>query len=184
MFGKTNAEENNGFADCIKLEKENIKLQLEVERLRAKLDIKQEQIENLGAKVESLRKLDANSIRLENEKLVTQIKEMEFEKAHDLSAQKLKTENAKLKSENEVQKSENEHLKKLLETYRNMPDVEQMIKNLSNLAVPSIDELKKFGEQISNDETISNLISKLDKTYDILNQYLSGGHRAYPPIGW
>jgi hypothetical protein len=73
------------------------------------------------------------------------------------------TENLKLKAQVEIQNSENKHLKELLDAYRAMPDVKNMVDSLSSLAVPHMEELKEFSKIIS-DSKVVQLCEELAKT--------------------
>lgn len=153
---------------------ENEKLKIENETLKYKLSDKEERLNDLLEKNRALKRADAEALRVENEKLKSQIQQSDFERENNTEHIELKTQNSKLESELEIQKSENEHLKKLLDTYRAMPDVQNMVKNLSELAVPSIDELKKFAQTLSETQ-VSDLCGKLAETNSKLSDVLSRG---------
>lgn len=151
---------------------ENKKLKIENETLKYKLSDKEERLTDLLDKNRILKRSDSEILRVENEKLKSQVKQSEFERENNTEYIELRTQNSKLESELEIQKSENEHLKKLLDTYRAMPDVQNMVKNLSELAVPSIDELRKFA-QILSETKVTDLCSKLAETNSKLSDVLS-----------
>ncbi len=167
--------------DVSKVVIHNEKLKIENETLKYKLLGKEEMINELIRKNEALKKAKSETLRVENEKLKSQIQQLNFEKENDIEHIELKTKNSKLESELEVQKAENEHLKKLLDTYRAMPDVQNMVENLSKLAVPSIEELKNFAKTLS-DTQVADLCGKLDETNHRLNDVLS--RSSHPAYSW
>ena len=92
-----------------------------------------------------------------------EIEDLKFKAANDTSNIEMATENLKLKAQVEVQNSENKHLKELLDAYRAMPDVKNMVDSLSSLAVPHMEELKEFSKIIS-DSKVVQLCEELAKT--------------------
>lgn len=167
--------------DVSKVVIHNEKLKIENETLKYKLLGKEEMLSELIRKNEVLKKAKPETLRAENEKLKSQIQQLVFEKENNTEHIELKTKNSKLESELEVQRAENEHLKKLLDAYRSMPDVQNMVENLSKLAVPSIEELKTFAKTLS-DTQIADLCSKLDESNHRLNDVLS--RDSYSHFNW
>jgi TolA-binding protein len=163
-------------------------LGVKVAKLEAELEIKN--IENdtlekkLRLKKEELRDYEYSNIKSlkdEVEELQTRIQKMKFEEDNDTKNIELKTANATLNAELKVVKSEVEYLKKLLNTYQELPDVKRMIENLSSLAVPNLEEIKKLAEVLNNNKT-SDVVGLLKDSNDKLDnacRYLSQVTRRY-----
>lgn len=166
MFGKRN-EIPEEHVDVIALAKDKAKLEVEKETLEWKLKDRDEKIEALEAQIKELRRLDASALADKNKELSKKIESLEFSIANNTEQIEIQTENSILKSEKEVMKAENAHLKELLDTYRAMPDVENMIKHLSQLAVPSIKELSAFASQLES-SNITALVEKMDNLDTVL----------------
>lgn len=147
--------------DVIALAKDKAKLEVEKGTLEWKLADREERIAALEAQVRELRQLDAAKLAEKNKELVKKIEELEFSITNNTEQIEIQTENSILKSEKKVMEAENAHLKALLDTYRAMPDVENMIKHLSQLAVPSIKELTAFASQLES-SNITTLVEKID----------------------
>ena len=165
MFGaKKEAvkEENNGI-NTYELQVENEKLKIKVETLQFKLDQANEKYSIIEKQLAELKFTDTEKIKAENASLKKEIADLKFKIANDTNSIELETENKKLKSQVDIQKSENEHLKELLNAYRAMPDVKNMIDSLSSLAVPHMDELKEFAKMLS-DSKVAQLCDELSKT--------------------
>lgn len=129
---------------------------MDISELQKKLCIKESELRDCG----KVQKSDLeNTIRQLNEK----VKRFQFEKDNNTETIELETENIKLKSELDIAKSENAHLKKLLDTYREIPDVKKMIDNLSGLTVPNIEELKEFSKIVNGNE-MKGIIDEMRKT--------------------
>lgn len=126
----------------------------EVRRLKSDSEVSRLEIENKNLKsdVEDLKK---------------KCRDLEFASANDTTKIELQTSVEQLNAIVKIKDSENEHLKKLLDTYRQMPDVENMIKHLSELAVPSIKELEDFANAI-NGSKIDELQQALTRTQEII----------------
>lgn len=154
----------------VDLERENARLTVEVSSLDYKLKDKEERVKMLEEKVSELKRLDAARLASENETLKKKIAELEFAKENDSEKIELQTAIGKLEAVSKIQTEENEHLKKLLDTYRAMPDVEQMVKNLSGLAVPSIEELKKFITVIKDEGQLTELTNAINDVKPLLNE--------------
>lgn len=167
--------------DVSKVVIQNEKLKIENETLKYKLLGKEEMLSELIRKNEVLKRAKSETLKVENEKLKSQIQQLVFEKENDTEHIELKTQNSKLESELEIQKAENEHLKKLLDAYRYMPDVQNMVETLSKLTVPSIEELKTFAKTLS-DTQIADLCSKLDESNHRLSAVLS--RDSYSRFNW
>ena len=128
MFGtKKEAvkEENNGINtyNTYKLQVENERLKIEAETLQFKLDQANEKYSIIEKRLKEIKGTDIERIKEENASLEEKLADLEFKMANDTKSIELETENKKLKSQIDVQRSENEHLKKLLDTYRAMPDI-------------------------------------------------------------
>ena len=165
MFGvKKEAvkEENNGI-NTYELQVENEKLKIKAETLQFKLDQANEKYFIIEKQLKEIKGTDIERTKEENISLKKELTDLKFKMANDTKSIELETENKKLKSQIDVQQSENEHLTKLLDTYRAMPDVRNMIDNMSSLAVPHIDELKEFAKMIS-DSKVAQLCDELSKT--------------------
>lgn len=144
--------------------KENkYKLRVENERLKIESETLTFKLTQLNEKYELIKQRLRENPYSELETALDRIKQLEAEigkmkllEDNDQTNMTMKAENAKLKSEVEIQKAENKHLHELLNTYRNMPDVKQIVENLSSLAVPNIEELRKFS-QVVNESKINEL---------------------------
>lgn len=145
------------------LQIENEKLNIESETLRFKLDQMNEKYSILENQLREARDINTEEIKAENESLKKEITDLKFKMSTDTTQIEVETENKKMKAQIEIQKSENEHLKELLDAYRAMPDVKNMVDSLSSLAVPHLDELKAFSKMIS-DSKVSQLCEELSAT--------------------
>ena len=145
------------------LQIENEKLKVKSETLQFKLDQANDKYLLVENQLREMKNADAEKIKKENISLKEELTDLRFKMANDTKSIELETENNKLKSQVEIQKSENEHLKELLNTYRAMPDIKNMVDSLSSLAVPHLDELKEFSKMIS-DSKISQLCEALSQT--------------------
>lgn len=170
MFG-TKKEENQ--KSNYKLQVENEKLKIESETLGFKLEQMNEKYAILEKQLREVRDVNAEKINAENETLKKEIADLKFKMSTDTSQIEIETENKKLKSQIEIQKSENEHLKELLNAYRAMPDVKNMVDSLSSLAVPHLDELKAFSKMIS-DAKVSQLCDELSETNKSIHRFTTG----------
>lgn len=147
---KTDATQNTEFESTMyDLKVENEKLKIETETLKFTLAAKEEKIAILHDEINGLKTYDYSILQRKNSELEKLVQDMKFKIENDTSNIELETENKKLRSEVEIQKSENKYLKELLDVYRAMPDVKNMIDNLSSLSVPGIEELKRFSQIIS-----------------------------------
>lgn len=164
MFG-TKKEENQ--KSNYELQVENEKLKIESETLQFKLDQMNEKYSILEKQLREARDVNTEKIKAENESLKKEIADLKFKMSTDTTQIEVETENKKMKAQIEIQKSENEHLKELLDAYRAMPDVKNMVDSLSSLAVPHLDELKAFSKMIS-DSKVSQLCEELSAT----NKYM------------
>lgn len=142
---------------------DNEKLKLEKETLEIKLEQMNERYATLEKELREFRYSDIKKLKTENDSLRETIAKWQFKEKNDTSNIELKTENKILKSELEVQESENKHIRGLLEAYRAMPDIKNIVDSLASLAVPHIDELKEFSKIIS-DSKIIQLCEELSKT--------------------
>ena len=153
MFGakKEPIREENKGVNTYDLQVENEKLKIQSETLQFKLDQANEKYSIVERQLK------------ENATLKKELADLKFKMANDTTSIELETENKKMKAQIEIQQAENKHLKELLDTYRAMPDVKNMIDNLSSLAVPHIDELKEFARLLS-DSKITQLCDELSLT--------------------
>lgn len=171
MFGtKKDVEvvkENNDSIDAYKLQVENEKLKIQLETLQFKLDQSNEKYNIIEKQLRDMKNTNIErtleNIKKENASLEKELSDLRFKMENDVKSIELETENKKLKSQVDIQKSENAHLKELLDTYRAMPDIRNMIDGLSSLAVPHMDELKQFAKMLS-DAKVSQLCDELSKT--------------------
>lgn len=168
--------------DVVALAKDKAKLEVEKETLEWKLRDREEKIEALEAQIKELRRLDAAALADKNKELSKKIESLEFSIANNTEQIEIQTENSILKSEKKVMEAENAHLKALLDTYRAMPDVENMIKHLSQLAVPSIKELSAFASQLESSNIIA-LTEKMDTLDTVLRNVGDAVERANRYIG-
>ena len=167
MFGNK-SEENK--KSNYELQLENEKLKIQSETLHFKLDQTNEKYSVLEKQLKDAKYIDVEKIKNENESLRKELSDLKFKLANDTTSIELETENKKLKAEVDIQKSENKHLKDLLDAYRSMPDVKNMVDSLSSLAVPHIDELKEFSKIIS-DSKVAQLCDTLSETNEKMNQF-------------
>lgn len=167
MFGNKNEENRKSNYE---LQLENEKLKIQSETLQFKLDQMNEKYSVLEKQLRDAKDVDIEKIKSENETLSKELSNLKFKMTNDTTSIELETENKKLKAEVDIQKSENKHLKDLLDAYRSMPDVKNMVDSLSSLAVPHIDELKEFSKIIS-DSKVSKLCDKLSETDAKMNQF-------------
>lgn len=160
MFGAKKEENQKGNYE---LQVENEKLKIESETLKFKLEQMNEKYSILEKQLREAKDVNAEKIKAENESLKKEIADLKFKMSTDTTQIEVETENKKMKAQIEIQKSENEHLKELLDAYRAMPDVKNMVDSLSSLAVPHLDELKAFSKMIS-DAKVSQLCEELSAT--------------------
>ena len=163
---KENKENNDGI-DAYKLQVENERLKIQLETLQFKLDQSNEKYNIIEKQLRDMKSADVEKtlkkIKEENASLEKELSDLKFKMENDVKSIELETENKKLKSQVDIQKTENAHLKELLDTYRAMPDIRNMIDSLSSLAVPHMDELKEFAKMLS-DSKVSQLCDELSKT--------------------
>lgn len=165
MFGakKEVVKEENNSVNTYELQVENEKLKIKLETMQFKLDQVNEKYSIIEKQLKEIKGTDIERTKEENISLKKELADLKFKMANDTKSIELETENKKLKSQIDVQQSENEHLTKLLDTYRAMPDVKNMIDNMSSLAVPHMEELKEFAKMIS-DSKVAQLCEELSKT--------------------
>lgn len=159
---KETVREDSGVS-VYELQVENEKLKIKLETLQFKLDQANEKYSITERHLKEIKGTDIEKTREENVSLKKELADLKFKITNDTKSIELETENKKLKSQVDIQQSENEHLKALLNTYRAMPDVKNMIDNLSSLAVPHIDELNEFAKMLS-DSKVTQLCDELSKT--------------------
>ena len=175
MFGVNKAKKDtsnsveNNCANTYEIQVENEKLKIQVETLQFKLDQANEKYSVVNDQLFDLKKTDIEKIKNENESLKKELADLKFKIENDTKSIELETENKKLKSQVVIQQSENKYLKEVLDAYRSMPDVKNMIDNISSLAVPHIDELKEFAKMLS-DSKIFTLCDNMSKVYEALKQ--------------
>ena len=155
------------FSQHRELQLENEKLKFEIENLKLKLDHLKEKNTLLEEQLRESKQLSSTKLQEENRALKHEMDVLKFKVENDTENIELETENKKLKSEIEIQTAENNHLKELIDTYRAMPDVKNMIDNLQNLAVPNIEQLKEFSRIVSNSK-IEELKDKLENTTQLI----------------
>lgn len=123
----------------------------------------------------------------ENRRLVKHLKEknLELEKKVNSTITQLSskeeesltvsTEVKKAKAQAELYKVQLKDINALLEQYRQLPDLKNMIDNLSTLTTPSIDKLVElvkatdFKDVIALTETLKNVEKKMDTVLDIFS---------------
>lgn len=160
---KETIREDNNSVNVYELQVENEKLKIKSETLQFKLDQANEKYSIIEKQLKEIKGTDIEKTKEENASLKKELADLKFKMSNDTNNIELATENKKLKSQVDIQHSENEYLKELLNTYRAMPDVKNMIDGLSSLAVPHMDELKEFAKIIS-DTKIMKLCDELSKT--------------------
>ena len=166
--------------DVTELQIECEKYKVKCSSLEFKLTAESERAEMLSREVRHLKsdsdigRLDSEnkSLKAKIESLEKKCKDLEFAAANDTSKIELQTSVQQLNALVKIKDSENEHLKKLLDTYRQMPDVENMIKHLSELAVPSIKEIEAFINTINGSK-----IEELQQTLSEAKEYFKDGVR-------
>lgn len=159
---KETVREGSG-VNVYELQVENEKLKIKSETLQFKLDQANEKYSIIEKHLREIKGTDIEKTREENVSLKKELADLKFKITNDTKSIELETENKKLKSRVDIQQSENEHLKELLNAYRAMPDVKNMIDSLSGLAVPHMDELKEFAKVLS-DSKVTQLCDELSKT--------------------
>jgi hypothetical protein len=175
---------NKGEKDMFtKKDREIIELKKKLGKYESDLEIKSIEADNYKKKLElkevelnekDIEYKDAKSLKKERDELKTKVEKIKFETDNDTKNIELQTENSKLQSELKVAKSEAIYLKKLLDTYQELPDVKRMIENLSSLAVPNIEEIKKFAEVLNNGKTndLVTLLKENNGKLDNVANYL------------
>lgn len=177
MFNKKEESKVNTY----ELQVENEKLKIKTETLEFKLKQMNEECSIFEEQLRKAKSTDVEKIKAENESLKKEIEDLKFKAANDTSNIEMATENLKLKAQVEVQNSENKHLKELLDAYRAMPDVKNMVDSLSSLAVPHMEELKEFSKIIS-DSKVVQLCEELAKTNSNMEAVMNNlryGMRGY-----
>lgn len=160
---------NGNSKEVQELQIENQRLKVENETLQFKLDAMNERYEITVRALKEAKSMDANTIKEENKKLRDELDKLKFQMENNTSNIEVETENKTVKAELKVLQAENAHLRKLLDTYRAMPDVRNMIENLSTLAVPQMSELKEFAKIIS-DSKVTEMHKELSKVVGELHQ--------------
>lgn len=160
---KETIREDNNSVNVYELQVENEKLKIQLETLQFRLDQANEKYSIIERHLKEIKGTDVEKNREENVSLKKELADLKFKITNDTKSIELETENKKLKSQVDIQQSENEHLKELLNAYRAMPDVKNMIDSLSSLAVPHMDELKEFAKMLS-DSKVAQLCDELSKT--------------------
>ena len=155
---------------------ENEKLKVETETKAFKLAQAEEKCQILEKKLSERQYTDIDALAKRNQDLVDEIRTLKFDMENDTAGIVLKTENAKLSSKVEAQASEINYLKELLEAYRSMPDVKQMIDNLSSLSVPNVDKLREFAKMVNE--------SKLSELCELVRKNTELAERAYAAAGY
>lgn len=166
--------------DTYALQVECEKLKIQNETLKFKLEAAAEEKRVVETQLRSADVRNVEKLQKENEELKQKVASLQYQIANDTRTLETETENKKIRAELDVIKAENAHLKKMLDAYRAMPDVQQMIQNMSSLAVPHIDELNAFAKTIS-DTKVSELCDELRKTQDMLQRevaYISRSPRV------
>lgn len=158
---KKDESEQNSYELQVEIEK----LRIEKETTQFKLDQMKEKITLLEEQLKQAKSIEVDRLKSENESLKKKIADLEFKINNDTSQIEIATENAKLKSKIEVYNEENKHLKKLIDTYREMPDIKKMIESLSGLAVPHIDQLKDLVKFV-DESKISKVCEDLNTTVE------------------
>lgn len=178
MFKRQEVKKEENQRSNYELQIENEKLKIESETLQFKLQQMDEKYATIEKRLKEKSMIDIDKMSEENEELKKEIADLKFKANNDTSNIALEADNKKLNAEIDIQKAENKHLKDLLNTYRSMPDVKNMIDNLSSLAVPHIDELKEFAK-ILNENKISQLCDSVSESnkmayelYERMNQRL------------
>ncbi len=124
---------------------------------------------------------DIEKLQEENDKLKEENKELDLEIRNlksDLNDEQYKNLSSKkeiqrAKDEKELIEMKNRDMEDILEEYRQLPDLKNMIDNLSSLTSPSIDKLidlvkhTDFKELTKFNERISSIEQKLDTLIDL-----------------
>lgn len=132
-------------------------------------------IERLEKELENL-KNDNDNLKTENSFLNDEIKEnqkrLNAEEYKNLSSEK---EIQRAKNQKELAEMKLKDIENILEEYRQLPDLKNMIDNLSKLTTPSIDKLvtlvknTDFKELTNFNERILNIEKKLDELIHIFS---------------
>lgn len=157
---KMTADEKEIWENRYKIDAEILNFKLESER--AKITILEDEIRLLKSRKDYEENIE---LKKKISSLTTEVEQLKFAAKHDIKKIELETDIKKIQASNEILKSENDYLKKLLDTYRAMPDVNNMITNLSQLAIPELDKIKDLASVFSGEKAIKimdklNLIDK------------------------
>lgn len=167
MFGKkstTNEPQPTTVVNTHELQVENERLKIELETWQFKMKQMEEKYSILEKQLKEAKdSVNVERLKSDNETLKKKIADLEFKIANDTSNIEMETENKKLKAQIEIEHSENAPLKELLDTYRAMPDVKNMVESLSGLAIPGIDDLKALTKIIS-DAKLAEICESLRST--------------------
>lgn len=164
---KMTADEKEIFDNRYKIQAETLQFKLNAEI--EKSQILQDEIYTLKhtdyAKENIRLKQNIDSLKSEISSLKSEISKLKLSAQNDSEKIELETKIKIVQADNTIIKSENEHLKKLLDAYRAMPDVNNMIKNLSNLAIPELDKIKELSIAFTGEKAteISNKLDEIDK---------------------
>lgn len=174
MFWNNKKDESQ--PSSYELQIENEKLRIEKETAQFKLEQMKEKIALLEEQLKQAKSVEVDKLKSDNESLKKTVADLEFKISNDTSQIEIATENAKLKAQIDIYTAENEHLKKLLNTYREMPDVKKMIESLSGLAVPHIDQLKDLVKFVDE--------SKISKVCEDLNTTVAEVRKLRSDMGY
>lgn len=155
-----------------------LQLQIDYEKLKVenatqkfKLAQYEEEIRILEKKLKDKIYTDSDSLVKKNAELSEELRLMKFNIDNNTTVIELKTENTRLSAAVKVKEDEIKYLKHLIDTYRNMPHVKEMIENLSSLAVPNIDKLRDFIKTIDEGK-MTELIKLLEENNNSLSYIL------------
>lgn len=154
---KMTADEKEIWENRYKIEATTLNFKLESER--EKVAILENEIELLKSRKDYKENLE---LKKNISSLTAEVEQLKFAAKNNIEKIQLEADIKKVQASNDILKSENEHLKKLLDTYRAMPDVNNMITNLSQLAVPELDKIKDLASVFSG-EKVTEIMKKLDR---------------------
>ena len=167
MFGNATVKELRIENEKLKLQAQTLELQLSHEKeLSMTLE---SQIRDLKAQCDEDIKKENDRLKKEVEKLNFKIEEMKFGIKHDMRLVEAQRKLTEAETINNAMKKENEYLKRLLDTYREMPDIKNMIKSLSSITVPNIAELKEFAKIVSESK-LDKVCTELAKTTNAIDE--------------
>jgi chromosome segregation ATPase len=145
---------------------------------RRVLETKIKELESTVSYLESENSDKQRTINSLKEALTTE-RESRLEDTYKLKEKDKELELLKTSKDNEIEslKKEVEYKDKLLKNYKELPDLKNMIDNLSTLSTPSIDKLAEIMKN-SNAVDLTAISKKIERTEDMVEHIIQRfGHR-------